>query len=377
MSSSDENDICVVIDNGSHRIKAGFAGDDGPRSVFRTIVGAPLYEGQMTAGRPQKKYYVGDEVIANMDILDIRRPIERGIVTDWEAMETVWKHAFDDLCVKSSDTNVLVTEPPMNPRSNREKMAQIMFEKFNPRGMYVVGPNVLSSFSSGRGTGLVIDSGFEVTDVGCIFEGYKLTQSMFRSDIGGNDITNYLIELLTKRNRVFTTASEIEEANTMKERCAYVSTNPETEKVDDIKKDYTCSNGTTVCLGEERFQCMEAMFDPSLIGSKTCGIHELIVKSIKACPVDVIRDFYCSIILTGSNTMVPGFVSRLEQELRASLPASRCIKVVAPPERPYSTWIGGSIWGSLSSTQSLWITPADYDEFGPNIVYRSEFTKYW
>ncbi|XP_033755512.1 actin, clone 302-like isoform X3 [Pecten maximus] len=374
MSMTQEEADCVVLDNGSHKIKAGYAGNDCPIHTFRTVIGTPLHKDQTIDG-VSKKCYVGDQAIQNMDALDIRRPIERGIVTDWEAMETVWTHVFDNLSVKPSDKDILLTEPQMNPKSNREKMVQIMFEKIQPRGMYVISSNVLSHYANGRVSGLLIDSGFEVTSVVCIYEGYEVTQSMFRSDIGGNDITNYLIELLGKRGFAFTTAEEIEEVNMMKERCAYVSTNPEAEKVDDIKKDYTCSNGTTVCLGEERFQCMEAMFDPSLIGSKACGIHELILKSIKACPVHVRADIYVNVLISGGNTMVAGLIDRIDQELRKALPVNLRKRVIAPPERLYSTWIGGSILSSLTTAQSMWMRLEDYDEFGPNIVYGPGFCR--
>ncbi|XP_060075362.1 actin-like [Ylistrum balloti] len=377
MSSSDDEDVCVVLDNGSYRIKAGFAGDDEPRSFFRTVVGTPLYEGQTISGRPLEKCYIGDQVIENMDALDVRRPIERGIVTDWDVMETVWHQVFNDLHVDSSDCYALITEPPLNPKSNREKMAQIIFEKLQSQGMYALGPNVLTLFSSGRGSGLVIDSGYEVTTVGCVFEGWKLTQTMFRYDIGGNDITNYLIELLGKCGYSFTTTKEIEEVNMMKEQCAFVSENPEAENMDNIKKDYTLSNGSSISLGYERFQCMEALFKPNLIGSNACGIHEMIEKSIKACPADIISMMSCNVILAGSNTMVEGLVSRLTRELQKLLPSTIRTKIVAPPERPFSTWIGGSIFGSLSSTRQIWTRPADYDEFGPNVVYRPEYFLYW
>ncbi|XP_069112427.1 uncharacterized protein [Argopecten irradians] len=378
MSSTDEDDVCVVVlDNGSYKIQAGFAGDDAPRSRFRTVVGIPLYEGQTVGGRPPKNCYVGDGAIAYMDILDVRRPIERGVVTDWDAMESVWKYAFDDLFVKSSETNVLLTEPPLNPKTNREKMTQVMFEKFSPLGLYVMGPTLLSLFSSGRGTGLVIDSGYEVTTVGCIYEGYKLPQTMFRCDIGGNDITNYLIELLAIKGYTFSTASEIEEVQNMKNLHAFVSATPEEEKVNNIEMDYTCSDGTTIRLGYERFQCMEAMFNPTLVGSNAFGIHELIAKSITACPQDFIRDLCRNIIISGSNTMAQGLVARLQKELETLMPSLLRVKVVAPPERKSSTWIGGSIRGSLSTTESLWITQTDYDEFGPNVIYRSDFNQYW
>ncbi|XP_069112431.1 uncharacterized protein [Argopecten irradians] len=369
-TSSDEEDSGIVLDNGSHRIKAGFSGDDSPRSIFRTIVGTTFNEEARTYGKLPRHFCIGDEAIKNS--LDIKKPIERGIVTNWEAMEAVWSHVFDDLRVKVSDHNVLLTEPQMNPLSNREKMAEVMFEKFQPLGLHVMSPTVLSLYASGRLSGLVIDSGFEVTSVSCIYEGHKVVQSIFRSDIGGNDVTHYLIELLGKRGYSFTTTKEIEDVSLLKERCAYVSRNPATENMENVRKGYTYSNGTSISVDYERFQCMEAMFNPSLIGSDLCGIHDLIIKSIQACPVNVRGDICRNIILSGSNTMVMDIATRIDLELKKVLPAE--IKVVSPPERRSSTWIGGSVVASLSSVQDKWIRPSDYEEFGPNIVWRPQFT---
>ncbi|XP_060075292.1 uncharacterized protein LOC132554981 [Ylistrum balloti] len=376
MSTSDEEDPTIVLDNGSYKVKAGYAGDNSPRSIFRTLVGTPLYQHSMNEGMSRRKCYVGDQVIKNMDALDVRRPIERGIVTDWDVMETVWHHVFSDLRINPIDNNVLVTEPLLNPMTNREKMAQVMFEKIQPRGMYVISPNILSLYASGRMTGLVINSGYEVTSVICVYEGFKIAQSIFRSDIGGNDVTNYLIELLGKRGYSFTTDEEQEEVHMMKEICAYVSENPKAEMMNNVKTDYTLSNGNTIHLGHERFQCMEAMFKPELIGSNAYGIHELIVKSIEACPIHHQTELCSNIILSGSNTMQRNIASRVDQELKKLLPSNVKVKVIAPPERRSSTWIGGSVICSLTAAEDMWMRPADYDEFGPNIIFRPEFNKY-
>ncbi|XP_069112430.1 actin, cytoplasmic 1-like isoform X2 [Argopecten irradians] len=376
MSESHIEDDCVVIDNGSHTIKAGYAANDAPLILFRTVTGAPLHQDKTNDGE-SKKCYVGDEVINDMDALDIRRPIERGVVTDWDAMERIWDFTFKSLDATPSDKNVLLTDLQMNPKWNREKMAQVMFEKFQPQGMFVFSPNVLSHYANGRVSALLLESGFEVTSVVCIYEGRKIAQSMFRSDIGGNDVTHYLIELLGKRGYSFTTPKEIEEVRTMKETCAFVSLDPEAEKEDKIKKELTCSDGTTICLGNERFQCMEAMFNPTLIGSSACGIHELILKSIEACPIHVRADIYVNLILSGGNTKVAGLADRIDQELRKVLPTRFRKRVIAPPERLYSSWIGGSIVSSLTTTQNLCMRSADYEEFGPNVVYNPGFSVVW
>ena len=152
----------VVIDNGSGRCKAGFAGEDAPHCVFSSVVGESKADALLEPlASPQKpRLHVGDEAQSQPGLLRLRYPIAHGIVTDWDDMEALWRHTYyDRLRVAPEDHNVLLTEPPMNPRKNRECMAQIMFETFSVPGMYVQIQAVLSLYSSGRTTGLVLDCG--------------------------------------------------------------------------------------------------------------------------------------------------------------------------------------------------------------------------
>ncbi|KAK6530780.1 Actin-like protein [Arthrobotrys megalospora] len=364
----------VVIDNGSGTIKAGFAGEDTPKCFFNSFVGRPKHP-RVLAGALEGDVFIGSRAQDLRGLLKIKYPLEHGIVTDWDDMERIWQYVYsDELKTLSEEHPVLLTEAPLNPRANRDMAAQIFFETFNVPALFTSVQAVLSLYASGRTTGIVLDSGDGVSHAVPVYEGFAVPSAVRRIDVAGRDVTEHLQTLLRKSGAVFHTSAEKEVVRQIKEKASYIALDPKKEEkewagggVGKIE-DYKLPDGNILKLGAERFRAPEILFDPEIIGLEYQGIHQILVDAISRTDMDLRKALYGNIILSGGSTLTKGFGDRLLAEIRRLAVKEMKIRITAPPERKYSTWIGGSILAGLSTFRKMWVSIDDWHE-NPEIIH--------
>ncbi len=302
------------------------------------------------------------------------------MINNWDDMEKIWHHCYyNELRAAPEDHAIMLTEAPRNPKKNRERMISIMFESFNVPQFYVAIQAILSLYASGRTTGCVVDSGDGVTHTVPVYEGYSLPHAVIRNDLAGRDLTKWMADILRETGPAFTSSAELEIVRNIKEEKCWVAIDYEQsikdfEESSDKDVQYELPDGNVITVGNQQFRCPEALFQPlKLVGQEIPGIHELAFQSIMKCDIDVRKDLYENMVMSGGTTMFEGIAERLEKEISALAPAKMKVKINAPQERKFSVWIGGSILSSLSTFATMWITKEDFDESGASIVHRKCF----
>ena len=371
----------VVVDIGTGYTKAGFAGEDWPRSVFPSVVGYPKYDVVMPEAETYAmEFYVGREAVHMRGVMRLVWPIRHGIITDWRSWEKIIHHVYyKELRVNPQDQPLLVTEAPLAPRENRIKMAEILFESFGVPALYVATQAILALYAAGKVTGLVVDSGDGVTHVVPIQEGFLIRHAVRRINLAGRDVTEYLAKLLTARGYYFRSSAEMEIVREIKEKLCYFALDYQME-LQKAKKTpraiaatYLLPDGRVLEVIEERFQAPEIMYHPIWVGLEELPLDELVYDAIMATDIDVRPSMYSNIIVTGGNTLIPNFAERLEKELKELVPeaARDKVRVEAPEARQYAVWIGGAILASLPAFKKIVVTQKEWRDVGPDAILRT------
>jgi len=398
-----------VIDVGTGYTKMGYAGNKEPQFIIPSAiavkdtakVGDEAHR-RLTRGVEDLDFYIGDEAMEQKTPYAIKYPVRHGLVEDWDLMERYLEQCiFKYLRAEPEDHYFLLTEPPLNTPENREYTAEIMFESFNVPGLYIAVQAVLSLAAtlrkkqsrSGNLTGVVIDSGDGVTHVIPVADGYVIGSCIKHIPIAGRSITSFIQHLLREREVGIPPEQSLETAKAIKERHCYMCPNIakefhryDTEPGKYIKQ-YTGINAITkkeftVDVGYERFLGPEIFFHPEFANPDfTVPISETVDNVVQNCPIDVRRDLYRKIVLSGGSTMFKDFGKRLERDIKRSVdsrlrdtelltgqkPTPIDVQVVSHQMQRYAVWFGGSMLASTPEFYQVCHTKAQYDEYGPSI----------
>jgi len=380
---SDSSRTTVVCDNGTGFVKCGFAGQNFPTAIFPAMIGRPIMRAEEKVGDVElKDIMVGEEAAELRTMLELKYPMENGIIVNWEDMFHLWDYTFyEKLKINPKECKVLLTEPAQNPKNNRIKMVQAMFERYGFQAVYVAIQAVLTLYGQGIQTGVVVDSGDGVTHIVPIYEGFALPHLTRRLDIAGRDITRYLIKLLLLKGYPFNSTADFETIRQMKEKLCYLGYDLNLEhklatETTVLVENYTLPDGRVIKVSNERFEAPEALFQPHLVDVESMGVAELLFNTIQSGDIDIRSELYKHIVLSGGSSMYPGLPSRLEKEVKqlylekvlngdTSRLSKFKIKVEDPPTRKHLVFIGGAVLAEIYKDRpEFWITKQEIDEYG-------------
>ncbi|KAJ3054814.1 Actin- protein 3 [Rhizophlyctis rosea] len=399
----------------------GYSGNNDPQFIIPTCIAtreSPANTGKSGAstnlaskrGIDDLDYFIGDEAVANSKTYALSYPIRHGQVENFDLMEKYHQASiFQYLRCEPEDHYFLLTEPPLNAPENREFTAEIFFESFGVKGLYIAVQAVLAlaaSWSSSKTeqtlTGTVIDSGDGVTHVIPVAEGYVIGSSIKHIPIAGRDITHFVQQLLRERENSIPPEDSLEVAKRIKEMYSYVCPDivKEFKKYDSegekwFRKHEFIHSVTkrpyTVDVGYERFLGPEIFFNPEIASSDfLTPLPEVVDQVIQSCPIDVRRGLYKNIVLSGGSTMYKDFGRRLQRDIKrmvddrikayeitsqarlaeeAQIKAKQMeVNVISHKKQRYAVWFGGSLLADTADFYSYCHTKAQYEEEGPRIA---------
>ena len=374
----------LVLDNGCGGVKAGLSDEDYPAVVFPPLIGK--YKSNPEASRDRaflppwlgsNSSLLGHQAQQHKSVLSVSNVWERERTPNYEDLEQIWQYGFDLLDVNPEDHAVLLSG--VGPVRNKELCSEVMFETFLSPAVFVEHPAVLSLYGSGRCTGLVFLAGESSSLFYPVYEGFTISRAVSRHNVTGGDLTQFLQKLLQGNSDLsWSNKGDLDLMRDMKERlCSLAMDYKQEVEVNPFTRSYRLPDGNRVRVGNERFLCPEAFFQPSLVGYEDPGIHQAAHNSILACDLDIRRSLYSNIIMSGGSTLLPGLSDRLTREMTRLTPSSVRLKVHNIPWRKYLVWAGGSIFSSISSYKAAFVTKQEYEEHGASVVHNRQRRVKW
>lgn len=369
----------LIVDIGSGKIKVGFCGEEKPNITFNNYFGETKLNKVLHSFNPEdqnslpKEKYIGDDCDKYIGALKLYYPVEHGIFKNENDILPLFTYIFSKLNINSTEQKehpILISEAILNPYSNREKIANILFENFNISALFFAAQPILSLFSTSSISGAVLESGDGVSQSCVVYEGFAVPCSYERYDFGGRDVSEYLKILLKKSGYNFYNSSELRIINKIKENVCYCVQNIETaKKISETTTDYFLPDGRNIKLDEEKEIAPEILFNPLLIGKEYLSLQEMIYSSITKVDLELRNRLFNYIMLGGGNTAIKGFPDKLSTELKKKVGSNTKIKIYNSQTPQNSCWTGGNLICALDVFRKMWVTKKDWKENGNKILH--------
>ncbi|KAF5218480.1 hypothetical protein ECC02_008590 [Trypanosoma cruzi] len=373
----------VVVDVGSSTTRLGFGGEEAPRVVAPTVVGTP-YNGGMLGSLLQHHgdTFAGDAAWERRGLLELSYPVQSRRVASHKALEHILHDAlYKWLPLVPHDTPLLWVEPVSTSREDRERICEIFFESFDVPLLAMTNAAAATLYSTGRTTGLVVDSGEDCTTVNAVWEGYSLHHTFYSSPIAGRVLTDRLLEYLRGKGYALSTPQDRCLVDKIKRFLCYVAADAEIELKNLRNKprpdSYELPDEQRIFLHESQFMVPELLFNPSRAndagfgaGDREVGWAEAVTQVVRRAPSYAQPRLWESIVLGGGNTMLPGIEQRLQREVSArNNGGEQTINCVAFPDRDLAAWIGASVVASMPTFSHLCLAREEYHEKGAAAVH--------
>ncbi|UYP44126.1 hypothetical protein NEF87_000411 [Candidatus Lokiarchaeum ossiferum] len=364
-----ENFYSVIIDMGQFSTKIGFGGENEPRYSFFTITGSPKYK---TIGFDQKKQlFIGNEIIDSLGLYKVSSPIGKGgEIEDWDQFLSILDYIFYLLHVDPTLCKVMFTTNPFMSIESKRKLFEIFLEKINVAGYYPVRGALLTMYSGGFDTGLVVDMGSSNIRITPIYKSYVLQHAVKFLPLGGNVLDSFMSKKVHELGIPVDSSVQKNLIRVLKERACFCSLDFDNDLKNhaNFQKDFVLPDSSTITIGSERFIVPELLFDPSLHNIECESLPQAIVNVAQSCDVDIRRELLQNIFITGGSSKFPLFEVKLKQEIETELnkmgKVAQMIRVIAPKGRTLSNWVGGSILSVIPEFQQSWMTRKRYYDEG-------------
>eukprot|EP01130_Rhizamoeba_saxonica_P009084 TRINITY_DN3689_c0_g2_i1.p1 TRINITY_DN3689_c0_g2~~TRINITY_DN3689_c0_g2_i1.p1 ORF type:complete len:396 (+),score=100.67 TRINITY_DN3689_c0_g2_i1:272-1459(+) len=371
----------IIMDIGSQNFRIGMNTELVPAKVFPNCVGRSKH--------PQLKEYArdlyfGDHAFLKDEVLEINFPVKRGRLLNikrkknaasqrrdfdnFEDFEDLVRFGYSEVGANPEEFPVVMTEAVNAYGPSREKMTEIMMEKFNVPMVHFGVSERFACIGSGRFTGLVCDIGHGVTHTVPVFEGLIERNAVGRLDIAGIDVDNYLKQQFEQRGYPFKSGLETELVRTIRERYCYVADDYDAEvdhynqNLSRVERRFILPDGEEIKIGMERFLAPEILFNPNILDKEWGGVHAKIYDSISNAALDNRKELYENIIICGGFSSTPGLMDRIYYEVSEN--AASEIFTYQPVEKEFLNWIGAAIFSTFPGLQDVSVTKEDYGERG-------------